>query len=1466
MKNNAKRIIAALLSLLLLLSMLPVLPMGVRAEGGEETIRIRSAGDLLELAERCALDTWSRGKTVVLEADISLEGSGFLPIPTFSGVFEGQGHTISGLDMEEGVTPAGLFSYLEETAVVRELHVTGSVIPSGDGETAGGIAGENHGMILDCSFSGTVSSASNAGGIAGINAATGVIQNCRTDGAVFGESMTGGVAGYNMGIVDHCENEAYVNITSEDPSLDLQRLNPDRLLNISSLGSLDISSAASDTGGIAGYSTGVIQHCTNSAAVGYQHIGYNVGGIAGRSCGYIFSCENTADVYGRKDVGGIAGQLEPYIAMDLSEDSLTELRRQMDTLSAMVDAAIDDAGAGVSSAVSRLNRIADYLDSAAAAADGLSVSGSLSGAVSGSGAVNSDGSVTVRPPQIVAGGSSSAEGGAETEFDPPSASGSAGGSSEGEFHAGLSEGGVSGGGSTQGGGQATADAQIALRASLGGLVSAVNGMTGQMRLLSSETAGTAGALNDDLRAISSQINAISDTVFDALLGSGQGETVSDTSETDIDAVTLGKTASSRNSGSICGDISVGGIAGAMAVEYELDPEDDVASELSGKQRRSYELKAILQGCVNDGEVTAKRSYAGGVCGRMDLGLLCDSENYGAVSSENGDYVGGIAGLTGGTLRRSYAKCTLRGGSYVGGITGSGVSDESGESHSTVSGCYSMVSIPECEQYAGAVSGVNRGVFTENYFVSNSLAGINRLSYAGQAEPVDYTELTAADAQEADAAKHVVPEAFLQLRLRFLAEGETVKTVEFAYGQSFDSSVFPAVPEKEGCCGVWDADELKDLRQDTVVTAVYTPCISSLYSSQLRSDDRPVFFVEGQFGDGAAVSASEQAAAPEEFDIAEGWWDSLKKAFTSSRLRRGVVEQWRLELTPDGQAEHTFHYLPPSGEPENMAVYVKTDGGWKETSTETMGSYLLFSAPGDEAEVAVLSTVSVRWVWLAAALLLLLLLLPLLLLIRRARRRRAEEDRRLEAILAAAAAGRSLSGDEPEPAPAAQQTAPRKKKSRRLLKVLAVLLLLCAAAGAAAWFLLPGLTEGREAYALLKSCAEAEELSMDLAVEARLDGQDMGFEARLARTQAAGQSVTVISQNGRTLCYADDAVFLENGKAYRIGSACPDYTALLEKALPLYQHADISGKDGVYRVTAEGEDAEAILRLLLPAADGLAAADAVTVELVSEGAEAEELRFTFDGRLGSAAQKPCTVSAVLDLHAGEEGRPTVPEAVEDRLLAGDYTAEADLSEDLLILLSAWGELGGRDPLRTTVALRADCGPLILNDSLELYRTEIRGLTVSAVEKSGTRLYFTENALCDESGELSLSAHRDDVAAAELPELLYLLCENGDVTCTSSGESRSYALTLDEEGARRVACAIAPAAEELDIDFDSGSVRLTVSDGKLRTVTVACSGRLQLLLSSAEAEIGAELAFPEGYADFSVPDEVYQVLKEKEAAAK
>ena len=211
MKSNKRRSIALILAVVLCF-----LCGAGSAATDQDTIHISSVEDLLKLSEACKYDAYSRDKTVVLDGDLDLTETDYVPIPTFGGTFDGQGHTISGLSLDGDGAHMGLFRYVQEGGTVKNLTVTGNVDSAGTMSEIGAIVGTNMGTITGCTFSGTISGASNVGGIAGTNEATGMIYNCKTEGYVAGDHYVGGTVGQNLGTVSYCSNTAGVNINASD--------------------------------------------------------------------------------------------------------------------------------------------------------------------------------------------------------------------------------------------------------------------------------------------------------------------------------------------------------------------------------------------------------------------------------------------------------------------------------------------------------------------------------------------------------------------------------------------------------------------------------------------------------------------------------------------------------------------------------------------------------------------------------------------------------------------------------------------------------------------------------------------------------------------------------------------------------------------------------------------------------------------------------------------------------------------------------------------------------------------------------------------------------------------------------------------------------------------------------------------------------------------------------------------------
>ena len=330
------RLIALLAVACLALGILPLAAMAEEEseaqtyEIPQDAIYLSTPEDVLALAENCISDTWSRDKFVVLAKDIDMTGVDFISIPTFGGIFLGQGYTVRGLTLTGEYDDYGFIRYLQAGAVVEGLNLEGSVQPSGsDNVNVGGIVGVNCGMVRNCSFTGTVSGSRQVGGLVGLNKGSGIVEGSSVSGLVHGNHYIGGLVGRNQGVIRTCRNEAEVNTLVEHNSVATDNLMG---LDLENPVANESIKDATNLGGIAGISTGVIRDCENHGNIGYEKMGYNVGGIAGSQIGYISGCANYGVINGSNGVGGIVGQCKPNVVLEMGDNPLTALVDDMSGL------------------------------------------------------------------------------------------------------------------------------------------------------------------------------------------------------------------------------------------------------------------------------------------------------------------------------------------------------------------------------------------------------------------------------------------------------------------------------------------------------------------------------------------------------------------------------------------------------------------------------------------------------------------------------------------------------------------------------------------------------------------------------------------------------------------------------------------------------------------------------------------------------------------------------------------------------------------------------------------------------------------------------------------------------------------------------------------------------------------------------------------------------------------------------
>ena len=162
-----------------------------------------------------------------LTADIDLTGKEWTRIggwSGYSGVFNGQGHRITGLNFSAASTE--LFGVLSERGVIKNLQLIDVNLYGNSGGTAG-IVSQNNGQIIACSVTGKIDAYSGVGGIALIN--LGSITACWFDGTLK-ENVSGGIvySNYSNGSISACywraniDNGVYIN---QDGMVDATKVN-----------------------------------------------------------------------------------------------------------------------------------------------------------------------------------------------------------------------------------------------------------------------------------------------------------------------------------------------------------------------------------------------------------------------------------------------------------------------------------------------------------------------------------------------------------------------------------------------------------------------------------------------------------------------------------------------------------------------------------------------------------------------------------------------------------------------------------------------------------------------------------------------------------------------------------------------------------------------------------------------------------------------------------------------------------------------------------------------------------------------------------------------------------------------------------------------------------------------------------------------------------------------------------------
>lgn len=226
----------------------------------------------------------------------------------YSGKFDGQNHTISGLYLKKDDDRSiGLFGCIEDGKIynvsILDSYFSGAT-------DVGGICGKSHlGTVVNCHNAGTINGTTGNShlGIGGICGSTykGIITDCDNTGVVNGDTYVGGICGDSTSPITRCYNTGNVSGVYRVAGICGNNGSGGYASNITNCSNLgDIRGSGTYIGGICGANFSGISYCNSTGAVSGS--GDKIGGICGEDIdgkGDIKNCYYDSTVYAGDSIG-----------------------------------------------------------------------------------------------------------------------------------------------------------------------------------------------------------------------------------------------------------------------------------------------------------------------------------------------------------------------------------------------------------------------------------------------------------------------------------------------------------------------------------------------------------------------------------------------------------------------------------------------------------------------------------------------------------------------------------------------------------------------------------------------------------------------------------------------------------------------------------------------------------------------------------------------------------------------------------------------------------------------------------------------------------------------------------------------------------------------------------------------------------------------------------------------------------
>ncbi len=399
-----------------------------------------------------------------------------------------------------------------------------------------------------------------------------------------------------------------------------------------------------------------------------------------------------------------------------------------------------------------------------------------------------------------------------------------------------------------------------------------------------------------------------------------------------------------NNGSVNGNELAGGVVGCTGFESVVRTGDSLKLPDGTQVSVDSVLKAVTDSCISVGAVTAKTDYAGGICGRSDIGNIKNSLSTGEITVTDGGYAGGVAGQSGGDIENCIAINDVYGDNHIGGIAGTG---------KDIKSSYALPRLYGANDKSGAIAGFITGDVENSYFIDEGLGGIDGANLAGKAEAVAPAAIAVSDGNIPEKMSGLSSDDFYMEtgdlympQIKSLAENNAenigallqsksselarfrfdvvfkdkdkeLKSMTVDYGTYLDENDIPKLAADGNEIPMWNHDTTEPIIRHTVFETVYNRATTTISTGETPA----MLLVESVFDDNTTVSLKDETIDYKFSDYKMGNAYSFK-------LTRPAYSQIKVHIRDE--------------EKKAAKIAVEVDGKWQITDCEMDGSYAVFT--------------------------------------------------------------------------------------------------------------------------------------------------------------------------------------------------------------------------------------------------------------------------------------------------------------------------------------------------------------------------------------------------------------------------------------------------------------------------------------------------------------------------------------------